>query len=86
MNQIKQKLANQSFLAQRSGAETLASSRRLTFGGAEASLALILLIAHLSTRSPGVVWALALAAVALPLWLSLAPVTFTLRPHIDRKL
>ena len=59
-------------LVARATHEDLANSRAMNFGGAGAALATVLLIAQIGVGKSALVWALALAAAALPLWIALA--------------
>jgi hypothetical protein len=62
----------QELLLARATPEDLVNSKAMNFGGAGAALATILLIAQIGVVKPALVWALALAAAALPLWIALA--------------
>lgn len=62
----------QELLLVRATPEDLVNSKVMNFGGAGAALATILLIAQIGVGKPALVWALALAAAALPMWLALA--------------
>jgi hypothetical protein len=66
------RVSAQELLVARATPEDLANSKAMNFGGAGAALATILLIAQIGVGKPALVWALALAAAALPLWIALA--------------
>lgn len=72
MDKEERKRQIYSFMAHHCAGTMLPSSRTLSFGGAASCLALVYLITQLPTKSPTLDWSLALASLALPLWLSLA--------------
>lgn len=60
------------FLSNKSGKQLLENSRGMSFGGAGASLAIILLIAQIGVSNNLVTWALVFASLSFPFWMSLA--------------
>lgn len=64
--------ARQELIVARATAEDISNSKAMSFGGAGAALAMILLIAQIGVAKPLLVWSLGLAATALPLWIALA--------------
>lgn len=69
---VDTRVSAQELLLARATPDDLTNSKALNFGGAGAALATILLIAQIGVGKPALVWALALAAAALPLWIALA--------------
>jgi hypothetical protein len=66
------RISPQELLLARTTPEDLANSKAMNFGGAGAALATVLLIAQIGVEKPALVWSLALASAALPLWIALA--------------